>query len=396
MKTNVLYIQTFGDFKLMYNKKELSGNTVRSKQLWNLLEFLIANRYNDCSQERLYEVLWSGKELESHSNALKNLSYRLRTLLNKELGIDATKYIINKHGSYSWNINSKYILDIDEFENLIKTAKASNHNEKEAMLYYKAAIDLYQGDFLPEAIYKDWSVPIRVYYQNQFMKISNELSRYFLSNSEFIKAESIALKSIGYDKFVEENHRNLLQAYIGQNKYKKALEHYYNIVDMYLNEFGDKPSEMITDIYETIAAKDDTYSNNINEIKKELQESSVEGTMFVNYEAFKAIYRFKNRALKREPMSMFLTVVTVKFKDYVKVTDEKEKQLIDDISKLICQYLRKNDVVSICGKMQFAIILSNITYENTIYVLKRLADGLKKDIKYNNFDIYTQIDKMEA
>ena len=63
------------------------------------------------------------------------------------------------------------------------------------------------------------------------------------------------------DKFVEENHRNLLQAYIGQNKYKKALEHYYNIVDMYLNEFGDKPSEMITDIYETIAAKDDTYSN---------------------------------------------------------------------------------------------------------------------------------------
>jgi len=396
MKTNVLYIQTFGDFKLMYNKKELSGNTVRSKQLWNLLEFLIANRYNDCSQERLYEVLWSGKELESHSNALKNLSYRLRTLLNKELGIDANKYIINKHGSYSWNINAKYILDIDEFENLVKTAKSANHNEKETMLYYKAAVDLYQGDFLPEAIYKDWSVPIRVYYQNQFMRIANDLSEYYLKNEEFTKAESIALKSIGYDKFVEENHKNLLYSYIGQNKYKKALNHYYNVLDMFLNEFGDEPSVVITKIYEIIAAKDDTYSNNISEIKKELMESSVEGTMFVNYEAFKAIYRFKNRALKREPMSMFLTVVTVKFKDYVKVTDEKEKKLVEDISNLICKYLRKNDVVSICGKMQFSIILSNITYENTIYVLKRLADGLKKEIKYNNFEIYTQIDKMEG
>lgn len=395
MKTNVLYIQTFGDFKLIYNKRELSGNTVRSKQLWNLLEYLIANRHNDCSQEKLYEILWSGKELESHSNALKNLSYRLRTLLSKELGIDATKYIINKHGSYSWNINAKYILDVDEFENLIKTAKSANHSEKESMLYFKAAFDLYQGDFLPEAIYKDWSVPIRVYYQNQFMKIANFLSEYYLKNKDYTKAESVALKSINYDKFVEENHKNLLYAYIGQNKFKKALNHYYTTIDMYLSEFGDEPSEIITNIYEIIAAKDDAYTSNISEIVDELEESSIEGTMFVNYEAFKAIYRFKKRALKRDKVSMFLTVLTFKFKDYVKVTEEKEKELIDEVSEFICTYLRKDDVVSICGKMQYAIILSNITYENTIFVLRRLTDGLKKDIKHNNFEISTQIDKMD-
>ena len=55
-----LKVRMFGGFSLQYGEKELTENIGRTKKVWALIEFLLAHRGKDVSQENLMEALWGG------------------------------------------------------------------------------------------------------------------------------------------------------------------------------------------------------------------------------------------------------------------------------------------------------------------------------------------------
>ena len=113
--TDQIQVKMFGGFSLSSEGIAIDDRGSRQRQLWNLLEYLIASRRKTVSQEELISVLWPDDSAENPSSALKNLVYRARNLL-KEKGFSfAKESIVMIGGTYAWNKNLDCVVDVEEF-----------------------------------------------------------------------------------------------------------------------------------------------------------------------------------------------------------------------------------------------------------------------------------------
>lgn len=367
----ILQVQTLGDFVLHYNGKLLSGENVRARQVWNLLEYLIVNRGGDTSQDRLIEALWEDDEVENPVNALKNLVYRLRSVLKSSLDLPVSDYIIYKHGSYGWNPQAPCVIDADILEETMEAAKRGG--EEERYRSYTEAASIYKGDFMPQASYKPWVRAKAIYYQNLYMEAMEGLSGILLERERFSEAEAVCQTAIDRDPFVEINHINLIRALVGSNNQKKAREHYEAVCRLYMDELGISPSDTITELYMNIINQNREFERDLAVIKNELNESGdVSGALECNFEVFKMIYRLEARAALRTGGSVYLALLTVAEEDGEPLTADWSEHRVNGVLATLCAFLRKNDVVCRYGRTQFLIMLSNITYEDMGIVMNRL------------------------
>ena len=70
-----------GEFSITMNGHQLTNLKGRTKRVWMLIEYLLANRHKDISIQKLSEILWEEDKCSDPLNALKNLVYRARQLL---------------------------------------------------------------------------------------------------------------------------------------------------------------------------------------------------------------------------------------------------------------------------------------------------------------------------
>lgn len=395
-QNEILEIQMLGDFSLRRGDSVLSGNTVRGKQVWSLLEYIIVNRHNEISMERLIQALWNDDEIEDPANALKNLAYRLRAKLKESLGEHNQEYIIFKHGAYAWNAAIPCIIDADEMETAYKAAKQNNLSKEMQLSYYGKVVDLYKGNFMPQSSYKEWVAPFTVHYQRIYMESVAKYCELLLERSEFQKAEEVCRRAIAIDPFVEMNHALLIKAFTGSRNTNKAIEHYNYVSKLYYDELGVRPSNLIKEPYLEAVKKDTEIEQDITSIKESLKEKSeVKGAIYCNYEEFKIIYRRDARAAMRSGKSAFIAVLNVKEKGGRKISKYNFDENFNKIKNAIVSSLRKDDIVTRYGRTQFLLILSNLTYENSNIVLQRLVKKINESGIKGSFEVTGQVQPLD-
>lgn len=120
--TTTLQIRMFGDFAIQYGDRVLTGNIGRSKKVWALIEYLLANRGKEISPDRMMEDLWPDEEYDDPFHILKNLIYRARTALRTLSGADV-EFICYDHNCYLWNPEIPCEIDTEIFERYWNDAK---------------------------------------------------------------------------------------------------------------------------------------------------------------------------------------------------------------------------------------------------------------------------------
>lgn len=78
-----LQVQMFGEFLITNHESVLNTEVIRSEMLTRLLTYMICNRKKSMTVQELTDFLWAEKESDNPAGALKNLMYRLRSLLKK-------------------------------------------------------------------------------------------------------------------------------------------------------------------------------------------------------------------------------------------------------------------------------------------------------------------------
>lgn len=78
-QNDTVKVKMLGGFSISFKDRELTDDQGRTKKVWTLIEYLLANYGTSVSQERLIEAVWPGEEYDNPLNALKNLVYRART-----------------------------------------------------------------------------------------------------------------------------------------------------------------------------------------------------------------------------------------------------------------------------------------------------------------------------
>ena len=81
------------------------------------------------------------------------------------------------------------VLDIEEFERLIKSAKQENVEEK-AVIRYEQALDIYQGDFMSKLMDLHWIQAQAIYYHSMYLSGVKSLAKLYLNESRYEEQRS--------------------------------------------------------------------------------------------------------------------------------------------------------------------------------------------------------------
>lgn len=80
-------VNTLGRFCITNEDVVLNEEGIRSPMLTKLLLFMVTHRAQTLTTDDIATAIWLEEEVENPAGALKNLMYRLRTILKRVLGI---------------------------------------------------------------------------------------------------------------------------------------------------------------------------------------------------------------------------------------------------------------------------------------------------------------------
>jgi two-component SAPR family response regulator len=136
------------------------------------------------------------------------------------------------------NLEESWI-DALAFEKLI--AAGNQAPERDTSIdCYQQALALYQGDYLPERRYEDWSSAERERLQVLALGLMTTLADLLLDNSPL---ESIRLTqhALAIDPVWENAYRTQMQAYLAQGNRPMALKTYQRCVEALRSELDIEP-----------------------------------------------------------------------------------------------------------------------------------------------------------
>lgn len=176
VEKTLIEVNFLGRFSASLGKVPLFKNAERSRQVISLFAFLLLNRFENISQERITEALWPEDKSDDPVNALKNLVYRLRKIISAHGNLDGNDCVISKNGTYAWNCEIPCIIDAEEMEKLWRQANDEKLPVSTRIELYKRAISLYKGRFLEDLYFEGWAAPMSSYYQSIYMNCIHEVS----------------------------------------------------------------------------------------------------------------------------------------------------------------------------------------------------------------------------
>ena len=241
-------LSLFGLFALEY---EGTAVTIASPRIQAFLAYLALHRREPQSRQQLAFVLWpDSSDSQAHTN--------LRTLLHRAQAIlpDDTPLLQIDSQTVAWHPNAAIILDADEFEAGISLANtAGPRDDSAACVALEQAINLYQGDLLPDC-YDEWILPERDRLRHTFLTALERLISLLEQARRYATAISYARRLVHLDPFNEAVYLTLMRLHTVSGERASALRVYHQCVSTLQAGLGIAPSTALSDAYERLLTVD--------------------------------------------------------------------------------------------------------------------------------------------
>lgn len=239
-KPVTLVVYCLGPFRVYQNNElitEWSGFTGQK-----ILKYLVTQRGKPVPKDMLMTTMWADVGQEAARRNLHQAIYSLRqTLRRREPNL---QHILFENDCYLLNPATGLWIDFLEFEknaqNGLRLEAAGQYEE--AFEAYGVAEGLYQGTYLEEDLYEEWTNSQRDYLLNLYLDIIGRLSEYFWSRHNNVATIALCQKALGHDACFEEAHRQLMQCYLAQGQRHLAMRQYQTCVQIMKEELGLNPS----------------------------------------------------------------------------------------------------------------------------------------------------------
>lgn len=392
----ILSVHTFGKFQVSNENGILTVEKIHSEMLTRLLTYMIYHRDKSLTVQELVETLWPDDESDNPAGALKNLMYRLRNLLKKTWG--DYDFITTGRGVYRWNSHSVLKVDAEEFEQFCREMDIESNIEKK-IEKGKAAVELYQGVFLPELSAEYWVIATSTYLNSIYLSTVKKLAKLLEHEQRYPELEQLCRQVLRFESLDEEIHCYLLRALIADNKQQAAAEHYTRTVKYMYDALGVRPSEEMQEIYEEMQKRQYDYESSIDIIQEDLKEKELPtGAFLCEYGVFKKIYALEARSSKRMGISIHLALVSMYLDLRSQEPQSKHKNILSEgmnvLEKTLLGGLRNSDIICRYSANQFLIMLPACQYEDAKMVVNRLKDRFYQSGKTKKVILQYNIDEI--
>jgi two-component SAPR family response regulator len=250
-----LRIQTLGGFRVWCQDVEIPPTGWGREKAIHLFQFFITMRRQFVHKEQIIDRLWPEMTSDKGDRDFKVALNALNKTLEPQRNARAEARFTVRYGlAYGLDFEQLW-LDADRFERLVTAGNqallAPERDLATAIACYRAAVELYHGDYLPERRYEDWSSAERERLQLLALNTMTTLAELLLAHLP-LESLRLAQRVLAIDSVWEDAYRVQMRAFAAQRNRPMALKTYETCVAVLEREFGVEPLPETTELYEAI------------------------------------------------------------------------------------------------------------------------------------------------
>lgn len=367
-------IQMMGEFVIYLNERQADHMVNKSRKGLALIEYLIVNRGQPVSNQRLLSTFWNDENVTNPENALKTLVSRVRTMLS-QVAPNLGSCIVADRGAYHWECLPEMTVDLYELEDIFTRLPGMRDGERKREAYRRMMM-LYRGSLLQKSELNEWVYPRATALHNQYI---SGVYGYLEMLKQSGKAEdeqeiiSVCRSALEREPFDDRIHIELMRALLKNNNATEAKAQFEEVMHLHYHYLNVKPSRELMEFYNEIVEASKNIEFNLESICRQLYESSREQGAFVcDFPVFKEIFNLQIRNIERLDTTMFLAVVMVSRIDGEQMESIKQENVMRGLMEILRMNLRKGDVITHFSPTMVAMLLPTVDYSTGDSVMERL------------------------
>jgi predicted ATPase/DNA-binding SARP family transcriptional activator/DNA-binding CsgD family transcriptional regulator len=251
-----LRIRLLGSFRVSVGPRTVGENGWRLKKAKSLVKLLALAPGHQMHREQLAQWLWpNSSDSKAQANSLRQALYAARRTLAVEpdsspTGATSDSYLRLLEDQVALCPEGPLWVDVAAFEEAVTTARRVREPAA-----YRAAIDLYAGELLPEDRYEEWVQERREGLKFTHLFLLLELAVLYEERGEFEGAIGVLRKAVVEEPTNEEAQVGLMRMYSAIGRQGEALLQYERLRKALSEELGvEKPGEAARHLYQEIRA----------------------------------------------------------------------------------------------------------------------------------------------
>ena len=189
-------------------------------------------------KEQAIEFLWPESNPDAGANNLYRTLYALRKTLDEKLGDGAAEGTLTfQKGILS--LDDGVWVDVHAFKQLCSQAMSGEAAGERAVL--EEALDLYEGDLLPEERYAEWTFPLRDQLRRHYREATLALATRLREDGVYDVAIDLLSSFIADEPVDEPAHRELMRVYALAGRRHEALRQYQRCAEALAAELDVTP-----------------------------------------------------------------------------------------------------------------------------------------------------------
>ena len=236
-----LAIRTLGQFEVW------RGNTLTNPREWQrekarqLFQFFVNSKGRWFTREQLTDRLWPDLDLEASSQNLKVALNALNRALEPDREPGQNPFFITRRESlYGLNPSALVHLDIEDF-----LALASSDQVEDLQI----ALQIYQGDYLPDANTEDWTNETREHLREIYLQAADALANRHFLDGKYDEAMRICHEILSIDPCNEPAFRILMRCHSARGNLAAVHAIYQRCFNLLRDDLDVPPSAETTELY---------------------------------------------------------------------------------------------------------------------------------------------------
>jgi len=247
-----LRVRTLGGFTVWRSVEAIGAERWRGRKVAALFKYLLSAPGQRLHREQAVELLWPEAAPEAGFNSLRYTVHELRAILDEPGAV--TSHVRNvgralqlapgDDAGDDW-------LDAIAFARQATAALASRD-----VAACRAALALYDGDYLPDDLYEEWAVARRENLREQYIALLGHLAMLYQGGEAVGAAEECWRRVLALDPCREEAARRFMATLAGDGRRAEALRVYAALVAALKEELDVRPDRETVLLWEGLVAAD--------------------------------------------------------------------------------------------------------------------------------------------
>jgi predicted ATPase/DNA-binding SARP family transcriptional activator/DNA-binding CsgD family transcriptional regulator len=243
-RSEAMRVCLLGGFKVSVGSRTIESGAWRLRKASSLVKLLALAPSHRLHREQVMDLLWPDSGTRAASNNLRKTLHAARRILDPAMG---SRYLASEDESLVLCPKSDLWLDVEAFEQ----AAAAARRAKEPAAY-RAAIDLYAGELLPEDRYEDWAENRREELRRTFLSVLVELAGIYEQHGEYGPGVNVLRKVVAEEPTNQEALTGLMRLYAHLGSKVEALAQYERLKVALSKQLGSEPAAMTTRLRDEI------------------------------------------------------------------------------------------------------------------------------------------------